>query len=188
MPIWQINGRISIVFAGFVILAFRSAPANAQTQDILGTSFGIPTSSPGVFWPRGMSLESLRPENLYPDGPQFGLGTTAGGFGSSGTGALSGVGLAQRSVSNMVRREMSKPYSFDQRLSEIFHVESVASSSLFAAVLASRSRREIFSSVTPDYLPGKPGQLIVPYSLPSVDSILQDRSQSTDSILNGSFR
>ncbi|MBX9686140.1 MAG: hypothetical protein K2X27_05530 [Candidatus Obscuribacterales bacterium] len=161
---------------------------SAGAQDVLGTSFGIPNSSPGVFWPRGMGIEALSPENLYPDGPNFGLGTTAGGFGTSGTGAMSGVGLTQRSVSPLVRRELRPAYSFEQRLTDIFHIESSSSNSLFASALARRSRREMLAPVSPDYARSQPGNLITPYSLPNVDSILQDRPLGTDAILDSPMR
>jgi len=56
-----------------ILWATCSIPIYGQ-QENLGTTFG--NSSPGVFWPRGSSLETLGFGRLYPNGPEFELSNT----------------------------------------------------------------------------------------------------------------
>ena len=156
-------------------------PACAQE---LGTNVGIPNSSPPVLWPRGMSIEALSPVNLYPNGPQFGLSNTSGGFGVTGSGPMSGVGLSQRSVSNLVQEELNRPYDFMRRLSGLENAEALRSRSLFSTVLGSQFRIEMPRPSTTLFrdVESRLGAL-APQSLPSADSVLQDRPASVDAIL-----
>lgn len=163
-----------------LILQFGTA---CRAQEDLGTAFGLPNSSPGVFWPRGMSIDQLSPNRLYPNGPNFGLSTTAGGFGLAGTGPLSGVGLTERRLAPLAAQEMADPFGFNSRLLDAFSRESSLSASLFGSVLAGQARRQMQMTYTlAQPLPTTGTNITDP--LPSVDSILQDRSSSVDAILN----
>jgi len=158
-------------------------PALAQEQN-LGTSFGIPNSSPGVFWPRGSSFETLGFGRLYPNGPEFGLGNTSGGFGVAGTGRYSGIGLAERSVPGFVQEQLERPYANTQHLVDLFNEQSGNSKTLLSTLLGGQFRGEIqrgsvaqrFDTIGAD----QPASL---YALPSVDFTLRDRAQSSDAIL-----
>jgi hypothetical protein len=144
---------------------------------------GIPNSSPPVFWPRGMSVEALSPENLYPNGPQFGLGNTSGGFGSYGSGPISGVGLAQRALPTLMSEELEHPYFFVRRMYLLDSAEALKSHALFASILAGRG-----SSAANQAQPFKTQfYLSSPYSSALTDSILYDRPASVDTILNSKF-
>ena len=128
----------------FLILVTVTAllpSAPAFCQETLGTGMGIPNSSPPVLWPRGMSLESLSPNNLYPNGPQFGLGNTSGGFGTSGSGPISGVGLTQRSVSPLVQQELRNSSSFVVKLTALETAEAFRGQSLLSFVLGANFAR-----------------------------------------------
>jgi len=163
------------------LVAFQAATVCASAQDVLGTNMGIPNSSPAVQWPRGMSLEALSPSNLYPNGPQFGLSNTSGGFGTTGSGPISGVGLAQRSVSSLVQQEFARP-SYVSKLSALESAEALRGRSILSTVLGSRLETEM--SRPSFVIPGQAGPgIVAPASLPSVDSVLQDRPASTDAIL-----
>jgi len=129
-----------------------------------------------------MSADALGGNNLYPNGPQFGLSNSSGGFGMIGSGPLSGVGLSQRSVSNLVRDELERPYAYIRRLSEILTGDSGRSAQLFSSILGGQFRGEI----PRDWQrleAGTAGQLMMPTPLPSVDTILRDSPASPDSIL-----
>lgn len=170
--------RLSL-FLGLATGLLASLPAQAQ-EDVTGTGFGIPHSTPGAFWPRAMSATQLGPGKLYPDGPNFGLGNTSGGFGLTGSGPLSGVGLTERSINPLTAREMSTP-SLNRRLGEMFQQESILSGSIFSSVLAGQARREMQSPFTPT---GSQVQMLMSGPLPSIDSVLRDKPSSIDSILN----
>lgn len=161
------------------LLLLLALPAYAQ-EDVTGMSFGIPNTSPGAFWPRAMSAAQLSPDKLYPNGSAFGLGNTSGGFGVSGTGPLSGVGLTERSLNPLAAQEMSTP-SMNRRLNEMFFQESALSGSIFSAVLAGRARREMQSPFVPT---GPQVRMLMSDPLPSVDAVLRDSPPSVDSILN----
>jgi hypothetical protein len=169
-----------VIAAGLCLLT----AAKVGAQDVLGTSFGIPNSSPGVFWPRGSSLETLGFGRLYPNGPEFGLGNTSGGFGVTGSGRLSGVGLAERSVPTFVQEQMARPYANTQRLTSAFNTESARSANIFSSVLGGqfRSQTRIGSLGQSTDLAGS-GSLILPAPLPSVDSVLRDRPATSDAVL-----
>jgi hypothetical protein len=167
-----------------LILTFASASQSllgASAQE-LGTNIGIPQNSPGVLWPRGMSIEALSPQNLYPNGPQFGLSNTSGGFGMTGSGPVSGVGLAQRSVSPLVQREFQSSSMFVNKLSVLETAESARSSSLLSSITSTQFRIEMNrASLLQSVENSRP--IIQSYSLPTVDSVLGDRPASADSIL-----
>jgi hypothetical protein len=155
-------------------------------QENLGTAFGIPNSSPGVFWPRGSSLETLGFGKLYPNGPEFGLGNTSGGFGVTGSGRLSGVGLAERSVTPLVQEQMDRPYESTQRLTDAFKSESSRAAGVFSSALGDQFRSQIrVGSI--DQIGGTVSvpvpQLVQPTALPSVDAVLQDAPATTNSVL-----
>ncbi len=167
--------------SGFVICCLALPPA--LSQENLGTSFGIPNSSPGVLWPRGMSIESLSPSNLYPNGSRFGLSNTSGGFGMSGSGPISGVGLTERAVSSLVQEELAHPYAYIRQLSVAGNAEAMRSVSLFNTALGGQFRTEMprQSALYPSIYSAQ--GLINPYALPSVETVLHDSSASTDAIL-----
>lgn len=171
--------RLSLTIATIATLS-QAFPSYAQE---LGTSFGIPDSSPGVFWPRGMSLGAVSQRRLYPNGPNFGLSNTSGGFGLTGTGPISGIGLEERSVAPLESSELMRSSYYGRRIIQNFGAESSRSNSIFGMVLGNRLRREMSNSFSPDYMPPPAGALVSPYSLPSVDSVLRDLPASTDSIL-----
>lgn len=154
--------------------------ASQAQEDVTGMSFGIPNTSPGAFWPRAMSAAQLSPEKLYPNGPNFGLGNTSGGFGVSGTGPLSGVGLTERRINPLAAQEMSNS-SYNRRLGEMFQQESALSGSIFSAVLAGQARRQMQSPFVPT---GPQVRMLISDPLPSVDAVLRDNPSSVDSILN----
>lgn len=165
-----------VIAAGVCLLTTTKVGA----QDILGTSFGIPNSSPGVFWPRGSSLETLGFGRLYPNGPEFGLGNTSGGFGVTGSGKLSGVGLAERSVPTFVQEQLERPYANTQKLTDAFNAERARSTSIFSAVLGDRFRSQIrlgSLSEGPDLGGAKTAVT------PSIDAVLKDRPATSDTIL-----
>jgi hypothetical protein len=172
------------IFAAVLVVLLN--PALAQEQN-LGTSFGIPNSSPGVFWPRSFSVESLGFGRLYPNGPEFGLGNTSGGFGVA-AGRYSGVGLAERSVPGFVQEQLDRPYANTQHLVDLFNEQSGSSKILLSALLSGQFRGEIqrgsvaqrFDIIGAD----QPASL---YALPSVDFVLRDRAQSSDAILQTGF-
>jgi hypothetical protein len=154
----------------------------ARAQEVLGTGMGIPQNSPGVLWPRGMSIEGLSPQNLYPNGTQFGLSNTAGGFGMSGSGPISGVGLAQRSVSPLVQKELQNPSVFVNRLSIVEAVEQSRSQTLLSTLTSTNFRVEMSRpSLLQAAEVNRP--IVQTYMLPSADTLLQDRPPTTDSIL-----
>src|SRR5579875_80481 len=159
------------------------AAGPSSAQEMLGTNMGIPTSSPTILWPRGMSIEALSPNNLYPNGAQFGLSNTSGGFGTSGSGPISGVGLAQRSVSSLVQEELERPYSYIQRLSSGEGAEATRSQSLFSSILGTRFRAEMPKSEWSEPISSQ--NLISPSALPTTDSVLSDRPATVDAILRG---
>ncbi len=177
MPIstfWKTSSSLALC-----LLVSAQARLEAQ-QDDTGMSFGIPNSSPGAFWPRAMSAAQLSPDKLYPNGAGFGLGNTSGGFGVSGTGPLSGVGLTERSINPLAAREMSTP-SMTRRMGEVFAQESALSGSIFSSVLAGQARRQMQSPFVPT---GPQVKMLMSDPLPSVDSVLRDNPASVDSILN----
>jgi hypothetical protein len=169
-----------IVF--FIATSMSIGDANAQQQS-LGTSFGMNGSSPAVLWPRSANIESLG--RLYPNGPEFGLSNTSGGFGMIGSGPISAVGSTTRSVSNLVREELERPYNYLQRLTDIFKTEAERNYSLLGIVLGSRFTVELqrgAASSTFDINTMR--NLITPTSLPSVDAILKDGPSNPDTILH----
>lgn len=174
--------HINPIFAAFALCSSFLLPTQAQDT---GYFFGIPNNSPGIFWPRGMSQEALSPSNLYPNGTNFGLGTTAGGFGMAGSGPISGVGLAQRAVSNLVQIEMERPYTFFGQQTERFASESARSSAIFGAALGTGFRTEMQSRS--ERFSRSPLQTTIPSPLPSVDVILNDSLPSTDAVLKTNF-
>ena len=158
----------------------------ARAEDNLGTAMGLPNSSPSIQWPRGFSLESLGTGRLYPNGPEFGLSTTAGGFGSSGTARISGAGLAERSVAGLAGSEF-KPFSEIRTLSDAFSLERQRSSLLFGAALGRQFRTEM-QRLPEDISTGSSsGALFRLLPLPSVDAVLGDKPASTDSVLRTNF-
>ena len=175
--------RIMIFVSAAAVAALLSVGKVVAQEDSLGTAAGIPNSSPGVLWPRGSSVETLGFGKLYPNGPDFGLSNTSGGFGTTGSGRMSGVGLAERSVSPLVQEQLERPYNNIQRLNDDFTRESAKAQSTFSDALSGQFRTEIQrGSVAPAYQPSS-GQLIRPYALPSVDSVLQDGAPSPDGVL-----
>jgi len=159
-----------------------SLPAYCQETPVtvVGTSIGIPDNCPTVLWPRGMSIEALSPNNLYPNGGNFGLGNTSGGFGMSGSGTMSGIGLAERTVNNLVQEQFQQPNYYVNRISQMEVVESKRSGSQFGLALSSQS--QVLPRPKPFLLkPAVPG--LTPFSLPAVDAILKDSSPSVDSVL-----
>lgn len=173
------RNRTLLIFAAFTAAQALSA---ASAQELLGTGTGIPQSSPGVLWPRGMSVEALSPVNLYPNGSQFGLSNTSGGFGMSGSGPLSGVGLAQRSVSPLVQMEMQIPNVFVNRPTILENAESQRSRSLLSLLLSSNFRAEM-NRPSSLHTTEITRPIIQPYAMPTVDAVLQDRPMTPDSIL-----
>ena len=159
----------------------------AQAEDVTGTTFGIPTNSPAVLWPRGMSTEALSPNNLYPNGPEFGISTTAGGFGMIGSGRMTGVGLAQRSVSSLVQEEMAHPNAQTRRLSNAFSIEAARSESLLGSVLSGGFRTEIQRGALPRLELERTALTRPANFMPDVDAVLKDGPASTDSILQPRF-
>jgi hypothetical protein len=182
MIVSQNKSKPKIVYMA-TALFFSVCPAHAQ-QNNLGTSFGIPNSSPGVCWPQGGSIESLGFGRLYPNGPEFGLSNTSGGFGVAGSGRLSGVGLAERSVPTFVQVEMERPYVQINRLTDAFNRERTASAGLLSTVIGDKFRAEIQrGSLNESWQSTSSSHLIPSYVIPSVDSVLNDQSQSTDTVL-----
>ncbi len=159
------------------------AGGGAFGQDVLGTGFGLPNSSPPIMWPRGMSIEALSPSNLYPNGPQFGLSNTAGGFGTSGTGPVSGVGLAERTVSPLVREQMDQPFRYLRRLTDLFSAEAAQTRGQLSSVLSSRFRGEVGKTSTVEAQPGTTVTSAVPGFSAAVDAILNDKPATIESIL-----
>lgn len=151
-------------------------------QENLGTPTGVPSYSPGVMWPRSFSLESLGTGRLYPNGPEFGLSNTSGGFGSTGTGRVTGVGLSERSVSGMVQEEMERPYILFRHVTDSFNSERFASSTVFSAALGNQFRSRLQSgSLSADSGYAQPA---IQTDRPSgVDSVLQDKPATPDAVL-----
>jgi hypothetical protein len=178
-----VSKQAMFLVASFLFLATQ--PSSAQEN--LGTAFGIPSSSPGVMWPSGSSLETLGFGRLYPNGPEFGLGNTSGGFGVTGSGRLSGVGLAERGVSSLVQQQMERPYVGTQRLTDAFASESARGASVFSSALGDQFRTQIrVGSVNQggDSIGLVPvQQLVQPTALPSVDAVLQDGPATTNAVL-----
>jgi hypothetical protein len=171
----------SILFTGLVTI---SVSGPAYSQNLLGTSVGIANSSPAISWPRGLSFDSLGPNNLYPNGPEFGLSNTSGGFGLISSGPVSGVGLTRKSLSEFVQQEIVQPYNFHKRLTDIFNSEAASSSSILELALGSRFRTGLQrGSLADKFEDSSIGHLIAPVSLPNVDSILKDKPASPDSLL-----
>ena len=164
----------------FVTLTMNNA---ALAQEVLGTSMGIPNSSPGVQWPRGFSLESLGTGRLYPNGPEFGISTTAGGFGSSGTGRISGVGLTERSVSGLAGQELDRPFTEIRTLTDTFSQERARGSNFFGAALGTQFRSQMQPGTLLLNSEQGIGSLINQPLFPGVDAILHDRADPTDSVL-----
>jgi hypothetical protein len=150
-------------------------------QENLGTTFGIPNSSPGVFWPRGSSLETLGFGRLYPNGPEFGLSNTSGGFGLKSSGVVSGVGLAERSVSVFVREELERPNKDIQRLTTAFNKERGVGFNLLRTAMSVQFRSEMQKESISQLSATQPTTQL--YLLPSVDQVLKDQMPSTDAIL-----
>ena len=178
--VFLMNKQTRLVLS-LIFIALLTAPCSAEQS--LGTNMGIPQSSPGILWPRGMSLEALSPENLYPNGPQFGLSNTSGGFGMTGSGPMSGVGLAQRSVSPLAQEEFRRPYSYIKRLTAMETLEATRSASLLYTTLGSPSRFSTSRISVIDEAGGS-GYASRSSALQTTDSILQDRPATTDSILH----
>lgn len=172
--------------SGLIVLLISLLPAAAQ--DSLGTSFGVPNTTPSVSWPHGLSLESLGGINrLYPNGPEFGLANTSGGFGMIGSGPMSAVGLVQNAVSPLVRSELERPFDANKRLTDIFRSEAARSSALFSSTLGGPFRAALATGFAVQTL--KTGTTIhMGISMPSVDSVLQDQPASLEAILNPSQR
>jgi hypothetical protein len=170
---------------GLIVLTMAMLPAAAQEN--LGTSFGLPGNSPAVSWPHGLSLEALGGiDRLYPNGPEFGLANTSGGFGMIGSGRISAIGLVQNSVSPLVREELEHPFSNTKRLTDIFAGEAARSSNLFSTVLSGRFRLEVGQGLSDQ--PFESGAVRTEsISMPSVDSVLKDQSVGVNSILKGSL-
>jgi hypothetical protein len=176
-----LTSRLRIIILA-TLVALLANPAVAQ--DNLGTSFGLPNASPAVSWPHGSSLEVLGGTNrLYPNGPEFGLSNTAGGFGMIGSGPMSGIGLVQNSVSPLVREELERPLSDSKRLTDVFRGEAARSSLLYSTVLSGQFRSEL---ARPEsfQIGNEAGYLFS--SLPNVDSVLGDQAATTESILKNS--
>jgi hypothetical protein len=166
---------------GFVLVAgWLLATSPLLAQENLGTSFGIPTSSPGVFWPRGSSLETLGFGRLYPNGPEFGLSNTSGGFGVTGAGRLSGVGLAERSVPTFVQEQLERPYANTQHLTDAFNNASIQFSSTISSQFRSQMR---VGSLSRGSESESSAPLVQSVALPSVDMVLKDRPASADAVL-----
>ncbi len=160
------------------------AVSSLAAEENLGTSFGIPNSSPGVFWPRGSSVETLGFGRLYPNGPEFGLSNTSGGFGTTGAGRLSGVGLAERSVSTMVREELERPYANTQRLTDAFSSERNRAATVFNTAISNRFRSEIkIGSLSELSNSASSIPLVQTVPLPSPDAVLQDKPATSDAVL-----
>lgn len=155
-----------------------------SAQETLGTSFGIPNSSPGVFWPRGSSVETLGFGRLYPNGPEFGLSNTSGGFGVTGTARMSGVGLAERSVPTFVQDQMSTPYTNTQRLTDAFNAENSRAAGTFSSAISSQFRSQMAGGTANQTQNSiNPSPIFPSVALPSMDSILQDRPATSDGVL-----
>lgn len=169
-------------FALIPIMVFAcTCLSAAQAQDI-GTSFGVPNSSPPVIWPRGMSIETLSPNNLYPNGPQFGLSNTSGGFGLSGTGPSSGIGLAERTLSPLILQSLSNADDAIKRGITQLNVEEIKANSDIRSVLSNQYRREI--NATDRLMTSRRNtEKFEAQTLPGVDKILHDAPFTTDSIL-----
>ena len=105
----------------------------------------------------------------------------------AGSGPISGVGMTQRSVSPLIQSEMSQTYGFNRHLGDAFRAESVRGSANFAAVLSGRSARDLAPSLTdsPDFSYSRVQTTSTQYAMPSTDSILRDRANTTESILQG---
>ncbi len=178
-----INVRVFKAANGLVALLIGALPASAQ--DKLGTSFGLPNTTPSVAWPHGVSVESLGGLNrLYPNGPEFGLSNTSGGFGMIGSGPMSAVGLVQNSVSPLVREELERPFTAGRELTDIFKGEAAHSSALISTILSGRFRTELAKDQI--FEPAKVTQMGI--SMPSVDAVLGDQPADRDTILNSSSR
>ncbi|HEY9682920.1 MAG TPA: hypothetical protein V6C86_15195 [Oculatellaceae cyanobacterium] len=171
-----------LAMAALTLVELLALPSTAE--EILGTGMGIPAASPPVLWPRGMSLEALNPDNLYPNGTQFGLSNTSGGFGTSGSGPMSGVGLSQRSVSPLVQRELQMPLT--GRMSSFDVIESTKVDRLFGIILsgprpaASANRSYLESALLQ-------GESYRQLQVNSTDSILGDKASTVDTILKTGF-
>lgn len=174
---------ISLFSIAPAVIFAASSFVPAYAQEPLGTSMGIPQSSPPVLWPRGMSIESLSPQNLYPNGPQFGLGNTSGGFGSTGTGPISGVGLAQRAVNPLVQQEMQSSNSFVNKTTILEIVERSRSQTTLSAVTNLDFRVQMGRTSLSLHTIEVNRPLIQPYSIPNADAVLHDQASTTDSIL-----
>jgi hypothetical protein len=167
------------------LIALLNGLLPATAQDRLGTAFGLPNTSPSLAWPHGGSLENLGGINrLYPNGPEFGLSNTSGGFGMIGSGPMSAVGLVQNSVSPLVKAELERPFSAGKQLTDIFKGEAAHSSALLSTVLAGRFRAELAKDQI--FEPASTTQMGI--SMPSVDFVLRDQPASSDAVLNSSFR
>lgn len=169
-------------------LVFSTLTMPAMAQENLGTTFGIPNGAPAVFWPKGMSRESLSPSNLYPNGPEFGLSNSSGGFGMIGSGRMSGVGLARRAVSGLVAEELRKSSASDGHATDMFSVENLRKRYLLDQTLTSSSFRHDMRKATTIMVDDlTPNSLFEPYRLPSIERVLQDRAPSVDSVLQTSL-
>jgi hypothetical protein len=168
-----------------LVIAFLACPAFCLAQstvDVTGSTVGIADTAP-PFWPHGSSIETYGVNSLYPNGGQFGLSTTAGGFGAPGEGRTSSVGLSQSGVSFLVKEELEKGNSAVIRQTSAFRSESAFSSSLFSSILAGRFRLEMSRAMDQDVWRTSAGG-VIPASVPSPSSILQDQPQSTENVLN----
>lgn len=168
-----------------LVIVFLACPAPCRAQssvDVTGSTVGIADTAP-PFWPHGSSIETYGVNSLYPNGGQFGLSTTAGGFGAPGEGRTSGVGLSQAGVSFLVQDELVKANTSVSRQTSAFRSESAFSSSLFSSILAGRFRLEMSRAMDQDVWQTGAGGLL-PASVPSPSSILQDQPQTTENVLN----
>ncbi|HEY9758182.1 MAG TPA: hypothetical protein V6C97_23655 [Oculatellaceae cyanobacterium] len=179
----RIKSSFKLLAIGTLALV-ASAAIPVAAEELLGTGMGIPLSSPPVLWPRGMSLEALSPDNLYPNGTQFGLSNTSGGFGTSGSGPMSGVGLAQRSVSPLVQRELQT--SSIPRMASLDVIESNKVDRLFGIVLSGPRQA---ASANRSYLENalSQGESYRQLQVNLTDSILGDKAANTDTILKTGF-
>lgn len=174
-----------ISFPTLIVIATLAGTGPCYCQET-GTSFGVPNSSPPVIWPRGMSIETLSPNNLYPNGPQFGLSNTSGGFGLSGTGPSSGVGLAERTLSPLILESLSNADEAIKKGISQLNVEEIKANTNIRSVLSQQYRRELAS---PNRMATsrRTVEKFEEQTLPGVDRILHDTPYTTDSILKDSL-
>ena len=149
------------------------------------TNFGIPSNSPAVLWPRGFSQDYLGFDRLYPNGPEFGLSTTVGGFGLIGSGPVSAIGATRTTVQVWVRQEQIRPYTNLRRLTDIFNAERGREYALLNVALMKSFSSELQRGATlASTETGISGRVISPAVSQSNDFILRDQPASPDSILN----